>query len=50
MKIRNNTDRTLAFYFGDVHKEEPEGTITLKVGEDFDLDKCPKEDISIQER
>jgi len=49
MRIRNNTNKKLVFYFGDSHDEEPEAVITLKVSEDFDLSEAPITDVSIQE-
>lgn len=50
MKIINNTNKELVFYVGDAHREEPEAVVTLKVGEDFNLDTCPQEDIVIQDK
>jgi len=49
MKIRNNTNQELVFYFGDSHREIPEAEIILAVGGEIDLTECPVEDISIQE-
>lgn len=50
MDVKNNTNKELVFYFGDSNAEEPDALMTLKVGEVFDLDSCPKANISIQEK
>lgn len=50
MRIRNNTNNMLVLYFGDSNREEPEAVKKLRAGEDIDLNECPSENISIQER
>ena len=49
MKFINNTPRRLKFYFGDIHKEEPEAEVILKAGGAIDLDCDPEIDFIIQE-
>lgn len=50
MKIRNNTDRELVLYCGFANSEEPEATITLKIGVGVDTETLPGSIISIQEK
>ncbi|HUS50258.1 MAG TPA: hypothetical protein VMZ91_08825 [Candidatus Paceibacterota bacterium] len=49
MKIRNNTNKQLVFYFGNPEDEEPEAVIKVPVGKDVDFTQLPLQDISIQE-
>lgn len=48
MKIRNNTNKKLVFYFGNPISEEPEFVKDLKIGEELEL-SGDEGDISIQE-